>query len=115
MTTLNKQKPYGTVCGTGVPYHYEQGGKLFNHAGLEVNQSGELITEAPPEPTVSAEIVESGKDQEPESDGFEDLTANELREQLDILEVTYRVNDSKPDLLAMLREELAADKRDGAE
>ena len=114
MATLNKQKPYGTVCGTGFPYHFEQNGKFFNQAGLEVNEKGELITE-PPELENDHVEPDIGPDVEPEDDGIDDFTANELREQLDRLEVKYRANDSKPGLRAMLREELAARKNEDDE
>jgi len=36
MGTLNRSRPYGTVCGTGVDHTYEQDGKCFDGMGREV-------------------------------------------------------------------------------
>ncbi len=38
---LDKNKPYGEVCGA-CPFKYEQGGKFFNAEGKEVNADGKL-------------------------------------------------------------------------
>ena len=107
---LNKNKPFGIVIGAGIAYKYEQDGKYFNQAELEVTDKGVVI-----EPKLTIAAKESLETQQApvreylkDSDNIdlEDLTAAEIREQLDRFGVKYKVRDGKPDLIALLREEI---------
>jgi len=90
---LNRTKPYGEVYGGSpdtVHHRYEQGGKFYNAQFLEVDGKGNLL-------------------EEPVSE-VDTLTAPKIRDALDKMGVDYDPKLSKPDLLAKLKEELAAEE-----
>ena len=84
MTTLDKTKPYGTICGTFGLAKFEQGGQFFDNQGIllgddgfplkpktgstrsNTEPSGNTVTgqtNVPPQPPVSNEFVAPGAEQ----------------------------------------------------
>lgn len=143
--SLNRNKPYGEVCGTGVKYKYEQAGKYFDQHGNEVAVDGKPVpggempqdlgapehenqekpatlapenTEKPEYTGMSVDQGENnqvpeteidavdGSDVEPLAQEIDDLTVADLKDMLDRMDVKYPKKAKKPDLQAMLRDEI---------
>lgn len=129
---FNKTKPYGEVNGPSIPYRYEQGDKYYDHQLNEITQAGEPVAggeyilpedeakpqtikpqqEPKPQEEESNPVPEIGiepvSDQDAEVDNLDELKSDEIREQLDRLGIGHTKNMLKPDLKALLREELNA-------
>lgn len=135
---FKKHKPYGEVCGTGVPYKYDQAGKYYDHQFNEVTIDGvripggeyikpederkaqEPVVEQPAEEfkgiamDADVDVPEIGLEETTAadvpvtSDDIDTLSAPDLREMLDRLDIKYPKKMLKPDLKALLQSELAA-------